>query len=145
MPRPRATSRRDPMPRWDFSVSGSTSSKAPAVSKATPSPCSSRRFRTRARCWRRVFPKPPKACVGSFGMTDDEKSEFTKKYHYVLPLDPDIARANPERWLDMLTFRSDYFLVGWHKVYKMTKDLNDFTIAINHDSHNTFGGGFGQD
>jgi hypothetical protein len=84
--------------------------------------------------------------VKSFGYSDEEKAEFAKKYEYGLPLDPDIARADSQRWLDLLTFRSDYFLVGWRKVYKWTKELNaSFPIAINHDSHNTFGGGFGQD
>jgi len=82
----------------------------------------------------------------SFGYTDDEKLAFSKKYEYGLGLDPETARADPERWLDLLTFRSDYFLVGWRQCYKMAKEMNSsFPICINHDSHNTFGGGYGQE
>ena len=56
------------------------------------------------------------------------------------------VRNDPRQWLDLINFRSDYFPVGWRDLYKLCKQRwPGVSFALNHDSHNTFGGAAGQE
>jgi len=78
----------------------------------------------------------------SFGYNDEVKAEFKKRYGYELPPDLDSIRDDPKKWLDVITFRSDYFPDGWRQVYPIIKNIDpSFKTTLTHDSHNTFGGG----
>ncbi len=80
----------------------------------------------------------------SFGYNKEVKRVFKKRYGYELPPDLESARSDPKVWLDVINFRSDYFADGWRQVYKIIKDVNpDFKVIMTHDSHNTFGAGYG--
>ena len=80
----------------------------------------------------------------SFGIGEDEKREFKRRYGYDLPDDPQFVRDNPRRWLDVINFHSDNYADGWRQTYKAIKEVNpDFTTILTHDSHNTFGAGVG--
>ena len=80
----------------------------------------------------------------SFGIGEDEKREFKRRYGYDLPDDPMSVRDNPRQWLDVINFHSDNYADGWRQTYKAIKDVNpNFTAILTHDSHNTFGAGVG--
>lgn len=88
--------------------------------------------------------EPFHAGPGSFGHDECEKSEFRRRYGYDLPDDPQTVRDDPQRWLDVLNFHSDNYADGWRETYKAIKAVNpNFTAILTHDSHNTFGGGYG--
>ena len=54
------------------------------------------------------------------------------------------SASDPRRWLDVINFRSDYFPDGWRQVHKIIKELDpSFKTVLTHDSHNTFGAGYG--
>jgi hypothetical protein len=72
------------------------------------------------------------------------KAEFKKRYGYELPADLASIRDDPGKWLDVLNFRSDYFPDGWRQVHKIIKQADaSFRTIMTHDSHNTFGAGYG--
>ena len=80
----------------------------------------------------------------SFGYNAEVKTEFRRRYGYDLPPDLDSVREDPKRWLDVINFRSDYFSDGWRRVYKTIKQVDpSFHVVMTHDSHNTFGAGYG--
>jgi len=79
----------------------------------------------------------------SFGYGEAVRAAFKEEYGYDLPPDLDSIREDPEKWLDVINFRSDNFPVGWRKVYKVIKNIApDFKVVMTHDSHNTFGAGY---
>ena len=80
----------------------------------------------------------------SFGFGEDVKAEFQKRYGYALPEDLDEARNDPQVWLDLLDFRTAKFPDAWRHVYRAVKEIDpSFTVVLTHDSHNTFGAGYG--
>ena len=80
----------------------------------------------------------------SFGYNEEVKREFKKRYGYELPGDLESIRGEPRKWRDVINFRSDYFADGWRQVYKIIKQINpNFMVVLTHDSHNTFGAGYG--
>ncbi|MBN2377003.1 MAG: hypothetical protein JXD22_11410 [Sedimentisphaerales bacterium] len=80
----------------------------------------------------------------SFGYNEEVKREFKKRYGYDLPADLDSIKADPKKWLEVINFRSDYFPDGWRQVYKIIKEIDpSFKVVMTHDSHNTFGAGYG--
>ncbi len=80
----------------------------------------------------------------SFGYNPEVKHEFEKRYGYELPPDLQSIRNDPRKWLDVINFRSDYFADGWRQVYAVVKEIAPNMIAtLTHDSHNTFGAGYG--
>jgi hypothetical protein len=80
----------------------------------------------------------------SFGYNGEVKAEFKKRYGYDLPVDLAAIRDDPQKWLDVLNFRSDYFPDGWRQVQKIIKETDPgFRTILTHDSHNTFGAGYG--
>jgi hypothetical protein len=80
----------------------------------------------------------------SFGYGEFEKKAFRDKYGYDLPPDIESIRNDPVKWGQVINFRSDNFPVGWRKVYKIIKEINpNFITTLTHDSHNTFGAGYG--
>lgn len=80
----------------------------------------------------------------SFGYNPEVKAEFQKRYGYELPPDLESIRSDPHKWLDVINFRSDYFADGWRQVYRIIKEINPrFKTVLTHDSHNTFGAGYG--
>ena len=82
----------------------------------------------------------------SFGYGEEVRAEFKKRYGYELPADVESIRKDPCKWLDVINFRSDYFPDGWRQVYKIIKESHpNIDILMTHDSHNTFGGGVGQE
>ncbi|HIJ72559.1 MAG TPA: hypothetical protein HPP83_00520 [Candidatus Hydrogenedentes bacterium] len=81
---------------------------------------------------------------GSFGYTEYDKAEFKKRYGYELPPDLAAAKDDPQVWLDVLDFRTAKFPDGWRQVYRIIKDIDpSFKVVLTHDSHNTFGAGYG--
>ena len=79
----------------------------------------------------------------SFGYNPEVKAEFQRRYGYELPPDLESIRNDPQKWQDVIDFRSAYFPDGWRQVYQIVKELNpDFKVVLTHDSHNTFGAGF---
>ena len=82
----------------------------------------------------------------AFSYRPEILAEFEKRYGYAMPPDLDSIRDDPRRWLDVLNFRADYFPDAWRVVCRAFKELNPgLDIVITHDSHNTFGGGVGQE
>jgi hypothetical protein len=82
----------------------------------------------------------------SFSFDDTMQAEFAKRFGEKLPADLDAAKTNPKTWLDFLNLQSDYWPVGWRQTYKLVKQANpNFIAAMNHDSHNTFGGSVQQE
>jgi hypothetical protein len=82
----------------------------------------------------------------SFGNSAEERAEFRKRFGRDLPADAMAVRNDPRQWLDLINFRSDYFPVGWRELYKDCKQRwPGVAFALNHDSHNTFGGASGQE
>ena len=80
----------------------------------------------------------------SFGYNAEVKAEFKKRYGYELPADLAAVRDDARKWLDVLNFRSDYFADGWRQVHKIIKETDpSFRTILTHDSHNTFGAGYG--
>jgi len=80
----------------------------------------------------------------SFGYNKYVGAEFKKRYGYELPPDIESIRSNPEKWLDVINFRTDYFPDGWRQVYKIIKQIDpSFKVTLTHDSHNSFCGGCG--
>ena len=80
----------------------------------------------------------------SFGYNAEVKAEFKKRYGYDLPADLATIRNDPQKWLDVLNFRTDYFSDGWRQVHKIIKETDPgFRTILTHDSHNTFGAGYG--
>jgi hypothetical protein len=80
----------------------------------------------------------------SFGYGEDEKKAFKDRFGYDLPPDFESIRNDPVKWGQVIDFRSDNFPVGWRKVYKIIKEINpNFIATLTHDSHNTFGAGYG--
>lgn len=80
----------------------------------------------------------------SFDYGPDEKRVFRERYGYDLPPDLDSIKGDPVKWLDVINFRSDNFPAGWRTTFKTIKDINpDFVVTLTHDSHNTFGAGYG--
>ncbi len=80
----------------------------------------------------------------SFGYGPDEQRVFRERYGYDLPPDLESIRNDPVRWRDVINFRSDSFAVGWRKTLAVVRDINPrFIVTMTHDSHNTFGAGFG--
>jgi hypothetical protein len=80
----------------------------------------------------------------SFDYSEDAKAEFKNRHGYDLPTDPNAIRNDPKRWLDLINFQSDTFRDGWRQVYKIIKEIDpEFKVILTHDSHNTFGGGYG--
>lgn len=80
----------------------------------------------------------------SFGYGPDEKRAFRDRYGYDLPPDLESIRNDPVRWRDVIDFRSDTFSEGWKKTSAIIKDINSgFITTMTHDSHNTFGAGYG--
>ncbi len=52
--------------------------------------------------------------------------------------------SDPVKWLDVINFRSDNFPAGWRTTFKIVKDIDpNFVVTLTHDSHNTFGAGYG--
>jgi hypothetical protein len=81
---------------------------------------------------------------GSFGYGEYEKKEFRERYGYDLPPDLASVKSDPGKWLEIINFRSDNFPVGWRKTYRIVKEINPgFIVTLTHDSHNTFGAGYG--
>jgi len=81
---------------------------------------------------------------GSFGYGKDVRKAFKDRYGYDLPPDLDSIKNDPVKWLDVINFRSDNFPVGWRKTYGIIKDIDPkFIVSMTHDSHNTFGAGYG--
>lgn len=73
------------------------------------------------------------------------RAEFKKRYGYDLPTALE-AQGDAKKWMDLLTFRSEQFSDAWKQIYPILKKLNpNFDVVLNHDSHNTFGGGAGQE
>jgi hypothetical protein len=84
--------------------------------------------------------------LNSFATDDCTKQQFRKQHGYDLPTDFVSAQRNPTQWLDLLNFQSRLFTEGWREVYRQVKKANpDAQLVMNHDSHNTFGGGVGQE
>ncbi len=80
----------------------------------------------------------------SFGTSDEVKAEFQKRFGYELPADLESIRNDPRKWQDVIDFRSSNFPDGWRQVYSLTKQINPhFKTVLTHDSHNTFGAGYG--
>ncbi len=80
----------------------------------------------------------------SFGYNAEVRAEFKKRYGYDLPPDLATIRDDPQKWLDVINFRTDYFPDGWRQVYKIIKEADPgFRTILTHDSHNTFGAGYG--
>ncbi len=80
----------------------------------------------------------------SLGYGEHEKKAFRERYGYDLPPDLDSIRNDPKKWLDVINFQSDTFPEGWRTVYKTVKDIAPNPIVtLTHDSHNTFGAGYG--
>lgn len=80
----------------------------------------------------------------SFGYNDEVKAEFKKRYGYDLPPDLDSVRGDPRKWQDVIDFRTAKFPDGWRQVYPEIKKINPkFKVTLTHDSHNTFGAGYG--
>ncbi len=88
--------------------------------------------------------EPFTAGPASFGYGDAVKAEFEKRYGYPLPEDLDDVRDDPKRWGDLMEFRTAKFPDGWRKTYRIIKEINpSFKVTLTHDSHNTFGAGYG--
>ena len=84
--------------------------------------------------------------LASFDYSEDAKKEFAKRYGYAMPEDPQAAQADPKKWLDLLNFQSDSFADGWRQAYKLIKQAYPaMNVILTHDSHNTLGGGVGQE
>lgn len=80
----------------------------------------------------------------SFGYDDATKAEFLKRHGYELPADLDAVRADPKKWQELIDFRTSKFPDGWRQTYAAIKAANpSFKVALTHDSHNTFGAGYG--
>ncbi|MDY0167463.1 MAG: hypothetical protein RBS80_13020 [Thermoguttaceae bacterium] len=80
----------------------------------------------------------------SFGYNEEVRAEFKKRYRYELPPDLATIRDDPQKWLDVINFRTDYFADGWRQVHQIVKQsAPGFRVILTHDSHNTFGGGCG--
>ncbi|MCF6287021.1 MAG: MBL fold metallo-hydrolase, partial [Candidatus Hydrogenedentes bacterium] len=80
----------------------------------------------------------------SFGYSEAVKTEFQKRYGYDLPPDLASIKEDPKKWLDVINFRTANFPDGWNQVYPIIKAVNpDFKVTMTHDSHNTFGAGYG--
>jgi hypothetical protein len=72
-------------------------------------------------------------------------AEFKKRYGYELPTALE-AQPDAKKWQDLLDFRTAQFSDAWKQIYPILKKLNPhFDVLLNHDSHNTFGGGAGQE
>ena len=81
---------------------------------------------------------------GSFGHGVHEQRVFMDRYGYSLPFDVSSIRNDPVKWLDFINFNSDNFPVGWRQVYGIIKEIDPrFIVTLTHDSHNTFGAGYG--
>lgn len=96
-----------------------------------------------------VFPmmdEPFHAGVNSFGVSAEEKAEFSQRFGYELPIDALAVRENARQWLDVINFRADYFPVAWRQVYSRTKQHHPTVdVIVNHDGHNALGGGVHQE
>lgn len=80
----------------------------------------------------------------SFSYSPADQAEFKKRYGYDLPADLESVRNDPRKWLDVLNFHSSAFPDGWRQVYRIIKEISpEVTFTLTHDSHNTFGGGYG--
>lgn len=80
----------------------------------------------------------------SFSYAPADQAEFKKRYGYDLPPDIESVRNDPRKWLDVLNFHSSAFPDGWRQVYRIIKEISpEVTFTLTHDSHNTFGGGYG--
>jgi hypothetical protein len=80
----------------------------------------------------------------SFSYSPADQAEFKKRYGYDLPGDIESVRHDPQKWLDVLNFHSSAFPDGWRQVYQIIKEISpEVTFTLTHDSHNTFGGGYG--
>ncbi|HPO11927.1 MAG TPA: hypothetical protein PLI09_00665 [Candidatus Hydrogenedentes bacterium] len=94
-----------------------------------------------------VFPYQDEPFTGgekSFGYNDEVKAEFKKRYGYDLPPDLNSLREEPQKWRDVLEFRTSKFPDGWRQVYPILKEiLPGPKMTLTHDSHNTFGAGVG--
>ncbi|MHB9029098.1 MAG: hypothetical protein ACYC9O_10035 [Candidatus Latescibacterota bacterium] len=81
---------------------------------------------------------------GSFGYGEYEQKAFRDRYGYDLPPDLASVKSDPKKWLDVINFRSDNFPAGWRKTHRIIKEINPgFIATMTHDSHNTFGAGYG--
>ena len=92
-----------------------------------------------------VFPfqdEPFHAGPESFDYSPAARAEFNRQYGYDMPGNPELARQDPKKWLDLLNFQSNTFRDGWQQVYRIVKDFDPRPkIAMTHDSHNPFGAG----
>ena len=80
----------------------------------------------------------------SLGYNAEVLAEFKKRHGYDMPADLDSIRDDPKQWLDVINFRSDYFPEGWRQVHRIIKEIDPgFKTVMTHDSHNTFGAGYG--
>lgn len=90
--------------------------------------------------------EPFHAGEASFGYTDPVKREFRRRYGYDLPATLEAAGHDPRQFLDVLNFRSGNFPEGWQPIYEqIKKTIPQCNVILTHDSHNTFGGGVGQE
>ena len=79
-------------------------------------------------------------------MDDFTKAEFHKRYGYELPASPVDVAQDATKWIDLLNFRTAQFSDAWKQVYAEIKKIDrNFEVLLNHDSHNIFGGGAGQE
>jgi hypothetical protein len=80
-----------------------------------------------------------------WSMDSYTRAEFKKRYGYELPTALE-AQPDAKKWQDLLDFRTAQFSDAWKQIYPILKKLNPhFDVLLNHDSHNTFGGGAGQE
>lgn len=88
--------------------------------------------------------EPFTAGPASFGYDDATKAEFLKRYGYALPEDINTVREDPKKWREVIDFRTAKFPDGWRQTYAAIKAVNpNFKVSLTHDSHNTFGAGYG--
>lgn len=90
--------------------------------------------------------EPFHADTTSFDYSSYASDAFQKQYGYCMPLSYGAAKKDPKKYLDLINFQAFTFTEGWKKIYKEVKAFDSRPkVLMNHDSHNTMGGGVRSD
>ena len=95
-----------------------------------------------------IFPmqdEPFRAGVKALDLSEAHQKSVQKYYEYHLPVSNPPSPRDPG-WRDFVDANSHDYPVAWQVMYnELKRRLPNVKVAINHDSHNIFGGAVGQE